>query len=81
MSTIELTIKLIQELQFIIHNFFRTFFGAVGSLLFFHPVFLGKSGSFKHFLKTYPKYYIPAAIIGLGLGLLLYTYGLQKQVP
>ncbi len=73
-STIELTISEIhEESSPITINFLRFLIG--GLVLLFYSLILGKNKSLKLFVKAAPKYYIPASILGLVIGMLLFTYG------
>ncbi|MCF2141487.1 MAG: DMT family transporter [Candidatus Lokiarchaeota archaeon] len=73
-ATIEIVMKLIQNNSSpFLMNFFRFFIG--GFTLLFYAITVKKTKSIKKFLISHPKYYIPAALIGLAGGLLLYSFG------
>lgn len=73
-GTLELVIKFIQaNTSAITINFFRWFFGAIFFLGYI--IASKKLETFKLFLKLYPKYYIPSALLGLTLGMLTITFG------
>ena len=80
-STIEITLTLVKNENTtpIIINTFRMLIG--GLTLLFFIVVSGRLNQFKAFLKTYPKYYVPAAIIGLVLGQIIYINGTQLTEP
>ncbi|WP_371803483.1 DMT family transporter [Candidatus Lokiarchaeum ossiferum] len=73
-STIELTIKLIQnESSPITLNFFRFSVGAV--ILLLYALITKRTRSLVLLIKQYPKYYIPASLLGLVIGMILFAIG------
>ncbi|MHA1519107.1 MAG: DMT family transporter [Promethearchaeota archaeon] len=73
-ATIEIGIKSIQgETTSLLTNFFRFFIGGISLLLY--AIWKRRIPSLIHFIRKYPKYYLPAALIGLVGGMLLFTYG------
>ena len=76
-STIELTIKLIQgESSPISLNFFR--FSIGGLVLLLYAFMTKRTTSFFLIIRQYPKYYLPASILGLGVGMMLFAIGTTK---
>ncbi|MCP4760818.1 MAG: DMT family transporter [archaeon] len=73
-ATVELTFKLVQGSASPLNtNFFRMLFGGITIIIF---IFRSKgSSTFINYIKLYPKYYIPASIIGLVFGMLIYLTG------
>jgi len=73
-ATIELTIKMIQANSTpITINLFRMGFGAIA--LFGYIFITKKTASLWVFLRFYKRYYLFAALLGLALGLTIYTFG------
>jgi len=73
-ATIEIVMKLIQNNSSpYLMNFFRFFIGGITLLIY--AVSSHKMRTIWGFFKAFPQYYIPAAVIGLTGGLLLYSYG------
>jgi drug/metabolite transporter (DMT)-like permease len=73
-ATIELTIKLIQwNSTPITINFFRMLFGSIALLGY---IFISKkTKSLWNFVRYYKVYYLTAALLGLAIGLTIYTFG------
>ncbi len=80
-STIEITLTLVKNEYTtpIIINTFRMLIG--GFTLLFFILIKGRWEQFKAFLKAYPKYYVPAAIVGLVIGQIIYINGTQLTEP
>ncbi len=80
-STIEITLTLIknENTSPIIINTFRMLIG--GIFLLGYITISGRLNQFKQFIRIFPKYYIPAAIIGLVIGQIIYINGTQKTQP
>lgn len=75
-STIELTYKLIQSsINPLTANFLRMLIG--GIILLIYGMFTKSNKKLKEFLKLYPKYYLPAALIGLVFGQIIFLMGTQ----
>lgn len=73
-ATVEIVMKLIQnDSTPYIFNFFRFLVGGITLLIY--AIFSKKTRSAWEFFKNYPHYHVPAAVIGLAGGLLLYCYG------
>jgi len=76
-STIEITIKLIQsESSPITLNFFR--FSVGGLVLLLYSLASKRTKSLIPIIRQYPKYYLPASVLGLVLGMLLFAVGTTK---
>ncbi|MHA1777123.1 MAG: EamA family transporter [Promethearchaeota archaeon] len=72
-ATIEIVMKLIQNNSSpYLMNFFRFLIGGITLLIY--AVSSHKMRTIWGFFKAFPQYYIPAAVIGLTGGLLLYSY-------
>jgi drug/metabolite transporter (DMT)-like permease len=73
-ATVEITTKFLNgALSGFAINFFRLLFG--GGTLVLYIIATRRTESFVYFTKTYPKWYIPATILGLVIGLLIFFIG------
>ncbi len=75
-ATIEIAMKWIQDgTTSFLTNVIRFLIGGISLLLY--AVWKRRIPSLTHFIRNYPKYYLPAASIGLVGGMLLFTYGIS----
>lgn len=73
-ASIEISMKLIQgNTSPLLMNFFR--FAIGGITLGIYAILSKKTQSIQKLIHSYPKYYIPASLIGLFGGMFLFTYG------